>query len=36
MVVAALQVPAPSHIRAFVCVDIPVGQLAATQTVPAA
>jgi hypothetical protein len=35
-VVAALHVPAPSHVRALVWVDVPVGQVAATQTVPAA
>jgi hypothetical protein len=35
-VVAALQVPAPSHVRALVCVVDPVGQLAPTQIVPAA
>ena len=34
--VAALQVPAPSQVRALVWVDIPVGQAGETQTVPAA
>ena len=36
MVVAVLQVPAPSQVRAFVCVDDPEEQLDATHTVPAA
>ncbi len=36
MVVAVLQTPAPSQVRAFVCVDAPDGQLAPAQTVPAA
>lgn len=36
MVVADLQVPAPSQVRAFVWVDAPEGQLEATHTVPAA
>src|SRR5438874_2096673 len=35
-VVAALHTPAPSQVRALVCVAEPAGQLAATQTVPAA
>jgi hypothetical protein len=36
VVVAVLQAPAPSQVRAFVCVDDPAGQVEATQTVPAA
>jgi hypothetical protein len=36
VVVAVRQVPAPSHVRALVCVDAPLGQLEATHTVPAA
>ena len=36
MVVAALHAPAPSQVRALVCVDEPEGQLAGAQTVPAA
>ena len=36
MVVAARQDPAPSQVRAFVCVEVPLGQLAAAQVVPAA
>jgi hypothetical protein len=36
VVVAVLQVPVPSQLRAFVCVEAPTGQLEATQTVPAA
>ncbi len=35
-VVAALQVPEPSQVRALVCVVDPAGQLEPTQTVPAA
>lgn len=35
-VVATLQVPEPSHVRALVSVIDPVGQLEPTQTVPAA
>ena len=36
VVVAVLQVPAPSQVRAFVCVDNPEAQLEATQIAPAA
>jgi hypothetical protein len=36
VVVADLQVPVPSQVRAFVCVAAPEGQLDATHTVPAA
>jgi hypothetical protein len=36
VVVAARQVPAPSQVRALVCVDRPLAQVEATQTVPAA
>jgi hypothetical protein len=36
MVVAARQAPAPSQVRAFVCVEVPVGQVADAQIVPAA
>lgn len=32
-VAAVRQVPAPSHVRAFVWVDFPAGQLASAQTV---
>ena len=36
VVVAVLQVPAPSQVRAFVCVEDPEAQLEATQIAPAA
>src|SRR4051812_46605777 len=36
VVVAVLHVPAPSQVRAFVCVDSPEAQLEATQIAPAA
>jgi hypothetical protein len=35
-VVAARQAPAPSQVRAFVCVDVPAGQVAPAHGVPAA
>jgi hypothetical protein len=35
-VVAGLHVPAPSHIRVLVCVEVPAGQVAEAHVVPAA
>lgn len=36
VVLAVWQLPLPSQVRALACVDVPAGQLEATQTVPAA